>query len=136
LTQDEEYLNLLSVFYYVVAGLTAVSALFPVIHLTIGVAIVSGAFGGEAGDDVAVLIGWLFVAIATFMIATVLALAAMMVFAGRAIRQRRNHMYCVVVAAASCLMFPFGTILGIFTIVILSRDSVKRLFGIFPAGTT
>jgi hypothetical protein len=42
----------------------------------------------------------------------------------------------VVVAAVSCLMVPFGTVLGIFTIVILSRDSVKRLFGIFPAGTT
>jgi hypothetical protein len=27
-------------------------------------------------------------------------------------------------------MFPFGTILGIFTIIVLSRPTVKRLFGV------
>lgn len=137
MTQDEEYLNLLSIFHYVVAGLTALASLFPVIHLGIGIAIVTGAFGGfDGGEDVPAFIGWFFVAIAVFMIAMGLGLATLMAFAGRAIRQRENHTFCVVVAAVSCLWIPFGTVLGIFTIVILSRDSVKRLFGIFPVGTT
>jgi hypothetical protein len=135
LTQDEEYLNLLSIFHYIVAGLTALASLFPVIHLAIGIAIVAGAFGGD-GEEVPVLIGWLFVAAAVFMIALGLGLATLMAFAGGAIRRRQDHTFCVVVAAVSCLMVPFGTVLGIFTIVILSRDSVKRWFGIFPAGTT
>lgn len=136
MTQDEEYLNLLSIFHYVVAGLTAVFSLFPVLHLVVGIAIVGGAFGGVEGEEVPVFVGWLFIVIAVIMIAIGLGVAGLIAFAGRAIRQRKNHTFCVVVAAVACLMFPFGTVLGIFTIIILSRDSVKRLFGIFPLGTT
>ena len=136
MTQDEEYLNLISIFHYVVAGITAVFSLFPVLHLVIGIAIASGAFSGVDGDEVPPFIGWLFIVIAVIMIVIGLGVAGLMAFAGRAIRQRRNHTFCVVVAAVACLMFPFGTVLGIFTIIILSRDSVKRLFGIFPVGTT
>jgi hypothetical protein len=32
------------------------------------------------------------------------------------------------VGAVQCLFMPFGTILGVFTIIILSRESVQRLY--------
>jgi hypothetical protein len=32
-------------------------------------------------------------------------------------------------ACIECLFLPFGTILGVFTIIVLSRESVKELFG-------
>ena len=41
MTKDEEHLRLLSIFHFVVAGMTALFALFPIIHLLIGLAIVS-----------------------------------------------------------------------------------------------
>jgi hypothetical protein len=31
-------------------------------------------------------------------------------------------------ACIECLFLPFGTILGIFTIIVLSRESVKTFF--------
>jgi hypothetical protein len=31
-------------------------------------------------------------------------------------------------ACIECLFLPFGTILGVFTIIVLSRESVKALF--------
>ena len=34
------------------------------------------------------------------------------------------------VGGVECLFFPFGTILGVFTIVVLMRDSVKELFAV------
>ena len=37
-------------------------------------------------------------------------------------------MYCFVVAAIECILIPFGTVLGVFTIIALSRPSVKVLF--------
>ena len=37
-------------------------------------------------------------------------------------------MYCLVVAAIECLFIPFGTVLGVFTIVVLNRSSVRSLF--------
>jgi hypothetical protein len=31
-------------------------------------------------------------------------------------------------AAVACVFFPFGTVLGVFSIIVLTRESVKRLF--------
>jgi len=35
-------------------------------------------------------------------------------------------------ACIECLFIPFGTILGVFTIVVLSREPVKALFVATP----
>jgi hypothetical protein len=40
----------------------------------------------------------------------------------------------LVVAWLECLFVPFGTILGLFTIIALSRQAVKTLFSSAPAG--
>jgi len=34
----------------------------------------------------------------------------------------------MVIAGLSCLNMPLGTVLGIFTLIVLSRESVKVLF--------
>ncbi len=39
-----------------------------------------------------------------------------------------HYTYCLVVAALECLFMPFGTILGVFTIVVLMRHPLKALF--------
>ena len=49
---------------------------------------------------------------------------------GVQIRNRRWWTVCYLTGWGECLMFPFGTVLGIFTIIVLSRPSVKRLFGV------
>jgi hypothetical protein len=40
-----------------------------------------------------------------------------------------------VIACIECLFMPFGTILGVFTLIVLSRESVKKLFLSDPAST-
>ena len=41
---------------------------------------------------------------------------------------RRTHrVFSLVVAALNCMNMPFGTMLGVFTIVVLLRDSVRTL---------
>ena len=49
---------------------------------------------------------------------------------GVQIRKRRWWTFCYLTGWGECLMFPFGTILGIFTIIVLGRPSVKKLFGV------
>ena len=49
---------------------------------------------------------------------------------GVQIRKRRWWTFCYLTGWGECLMFPFGTVLGIFTIIVLSRPSVKQLFGL------
>ena len=45
------------------------------------------------------------------------------------LQQRRRPTLCLVVAGLECMMFPFGSVLGVFTIIILLRPCVRQLFG-------
>lgn len=54
--------------------------------------------------------------------------AALLLFAGRFLSQRRHWLFCLIVAGLSCLNMPLGTVLGVFTIIVLNRESVKSLF--------
>jgi hypothetical protein len=48
--------------------------------------------------------------------------------AGRFLARRKHHLFCLVVAGVECLFFPFGTVLGVFTIIVLMRPSVQQAF--------
>ena len=48
--------------------------------------------------------------------------------AGRNIARHRSYTYCFVVSCIICLFMPLGTILGVFSIIVLLRDSVKGIF--------
>lgn len=127
--QDEEHLRLLSVFHYVVGGLTALAACFPFIHLAVGIALVSGAFPvppSQQGPPP--IVGWIFIATASVLILGGWTMAVAIVLAGRFLARRVHYMYCLVVAAVECLFMPLGTILGVFTIIVLIRPSVKVFF--------
>ncbi len=50
------------------------------------------------------------------------------ILAGQSLARYENYRFCMIVAICECPMFPFGTMLGIATIVVLLRDSVKKLF--------
>ncbi len=128
---DLSQLRLLAIFHYVVAGLTALFSLIPVIHLTLGIAMVSGALPGN--DPGARLGGWFFIVFASAFILCGLALAGAIALAGRNLQRHRGHTYCMVVAALSCTMMPFGTVLGVFTLIVLLRPGVKALFESPPA---
>lgn len=56
------------------------------------------------------------------------AFAVCVILAGRFIVRRKHYIFCLVIASLNCLFMPFGTILGVFTIVVLIRPSVKALF--------
>jgi hypothetical protein len=126
---DAEHLRLLSIFHYVVAGLAAVFGSFPIIHLVMGLLIVQGAFEKPGQPDFPRAFGWVFVGFAGAMILMFWTLAVLLAVAGRQLSRRRGYTFCLVTAAIACAFLPFGTVLGVFTIIVLMRPSVKRLFG-------
>ncbi len=129
MNEDAEHLRLLSIFHYVVGGMTALCACFPCIHLAIGIALLSGAMNPRPGDEPPpAFLGWLLIAIASMLILIGWSMALVVVLAGRFLARRAHYMYCLVVAAIECLFIPFGTVLGVFTIVVLNRSSVRSLF--------
>src|SRR5262245_37032199 len=103
---------------------------FPLIHLTIGIAIARGDIPQppNGAPEVPRMIGWMFIAIAAFIISLSWLMAAALVLGGRNLQARRRYTLCMVVAAVACLFMPLGTILGVFTLIVLNRPSVKELF--------
>lgn len=125
--QDAEHLRLLSILYYVWAGLTAVFSCFGFFWLAIVFGFVATAAQNAAGPSAAAAGGFIAI-IGVLMIVVALASAGISAFAGRSLAQRRNHTFCQVAAALACLSFPLGTALGVFTFLVLARPSVKATF--------
>lgn len=53
---------------------------------------------------------------------------ANMAYGASLIRKRANHMHLFVSSIITCLVFPLGTLLGVFTIIVILRPTAKRLF--------
>lgn len=123
--QDTEHLKLLSTFHYVVGVFALMFGCFPVIHLVVGMTFLCGAAGGEGPFEV---IGVVFVLVALLSIGFFWTLGLLLFLAAGRLRKRRGHTFCTVVAGLSCVLMPFGTILGVLTLIVLSRQSVKESF--------
>jgi len=129
MNQDEDHLRLLSIFHYVVAGLAALVSLFPVLYLVLGLAMVfaPGTLDGRGEPPPAVL-GWIFVLFSLLFIFLGWVFAAFVFMAGRFLSRRTHYLFCLVMAGVECVFTPFGTALGIFTIIVLMREEVKAMF--------
>ncbi|MGK2857596.1 MAG: hypothetical protein ACSLFQ_10365 [Thermoanaerobaculia bacterium] len=128
--QNDDHLRLLSIFHYVVAAFAALFALFPVIHLVIGIAILTGRFADGGSDDGARWVGGFFVAFASAWILAGLTFAVCVFLAARNLAKRTRYLYCLVIAGLECMFVPFGTVLGVLTLVVLTKDPVKAKFGV------
>ncbi len=128
--EDAEHLKLLSVFYYILAALSALGGLLPLIYIFLGGAMVAGSFPPPSSSEPPppAWAGWIFVAIGIVMMLFIWAFAVGYYLAGRWISERRNRTFCFVMGCISCLSVPLGTALGIFTIIVLQRPSVRALF--------
>ena len=51
---------------------------------------------------------------------------------GWCIARRQARVFSLFVAGLDCLQLPFGTILGVFTLVVLLRDSVREAYEVQP----
>jgi len=128
--KDVEHLRLLSIFHYIVGGLTCFFAFFPVIHLVLGIiAIVSPEkLADKSGQVPPPFFGWMFAILGGAAIILGLTYAICIILAGKFIARRTHYIFCLVIAGFSCLSFPFGTILGVFTFIVLFRPQVKEMF--------
>jgi len=130
MNQDEEHLRLLSIFHYVCAGLAALFACFPIFHLVLGLVLfLSPQSFGPPNNEPPKLVGLIFVIFAACFILLGWTFAAFLAYAGRCLAQRKSYTFCLVTAGIACIFMPFGTILGVFSIIVLVRPSVKALFG-------
>ena len=124
MNEDQNHLELLSIFHYVVGGIAALIGLFPILHLVLGLSMVTDGFGSSGNSGPPELFGCFFVLGALLAIGCGLTYAACVILAGRYLKQTSHYTFCLVMAAIS-----FGTVLGVFTILVLMRPSVQERFG-------
>lgn len=129
MNEDLQYLKLLSIFHYIVGGLATLFSLFPVIYVVMGIVVVCvpGSFESE-GEAMPLVVGWLFIIIGTVFVLLGWAFAFCVILAGRYLARQIHYVFCMVIGAIECIFMPFGTVLGVFTIVVLARPSVKERF--------
>jgi len=131
MNQDQEHLGLLAVFHHVVAGVGFVFSSVFIVHVVLGACVLHAPekltrAGGELPPP---FMGWMFILIGGAVVLAGWIYAAAMVAAGRFLARRKHYSYCLAMAAVSCLFAPLGTVLGVFTLLVLMRPSVKTAFG-------
>ena len=133
--EDAEHLKLLSIFHYVMAGMTALAGCIPILHVAIGIMMVSGGLpGSPASSPPPAAFGWLFIGMGGLFILLAWTMAVLQFLTARWIAARRRRMFCFVMACIECAAVPVGTALGVFTILVLQRPSVRALFDAPPGG--
>jgi hypothetical protein len=125
--KDEEHLRLLSILYYVWGALGVLFSCLGGIYL-LGMSGVLFAVSQRGGDAPPTWVGALMGVLGVVMMVVTLVFAGLSLWTGKCLADRRAYTLCMVVAALSCLSFPFGTALGVFTLIVLSRPSVKAMF--------
>lgn len=129
--RDAGQLDLLVVLHYAAAGVTALIACFPLIHVTVGALLVF--FPGFVGekDGPPREVGLFFMAIGLALVTAGWAMAGAHFFVARSLRARRRYVACVVLSALTCFPCLFSSgIVSITTLVILMRPGVKEQFGL------
>lgn len=134
MNDDRDHLRLLSIFHYVVAGFAGMFACLPLIHLAMGIGFLTGRLEGSQGsEDGSRLVGGVLVGLASVFILLGWTMVGLLILAGRSLARHRRYTFCLVMAAISCAFMPFGTVLGVFTLIVLLRPGVKQLFGVATA---
>lgn len=106
-------------------------SLFPLIHVGFGLFMILSpeSFFDNGGEQPPVFVGWLFAIIGGIAVVIGSTISICTILSGRFLSKKIKYMYSFVMACIECLFVPFGTVLGVFTIIVLSRNSVKDLYG-------
>ncbi|HTR44037.1 MAG TPA: hypothetical protein VMH87_20680 [Pseudomonadales bacterium] len=127
---DEDHLNLLSIFHFVGAGLALLGILFLLAHFMFMHFIFMNPEIWKNQKDGPPPAAFLGIFIIFYVIGGIFLVVCgvLNLMSGLFLRQRKNRTFSMVVAGINCLHFPLGILLGVFTIIVLCRESVRRLY--------
>ena len=126
---DREHLKLLSIFHYVVGGMTIAISMFFLLHIGLGLRMISDNSYciGHCPEN---QFGWMVFAMGLAAFVIGLGSGCCLIFSGVSLAKRKRYWFSVVVACVECLYMPLGTILGILTLIVLYRATVRSMYGI------
>lgn len=126
---DEEHLRLLSLFHYIKGGITVGFSLFGLLYfgffafiMRISSRVESSEFDNEFPREFFSY----FLIIIGVIVALVLVFGVLQLVSAHYMRRGRNRIFSFVIGIIECLEIPYGTVLGVMTIIVLTRYSVKQ----------
>jgi len=130
--QDEDHLRLLSIFHYVMGGMTALTYSIFLFHFGMGLMMLThpATFADHRCDPMPLFMAWAFTIGGGSAVLIGWITGALTVIAGRDLTRRKGYRLAFVMACLNCLHMPLGTALGVFTLLVLTRPSVKAMFGV------
>jgi hypothetical protein len=128
--RDADHLRLLSIFYVLSGAVSLLFALLPLVYVGLGVFFLHGVFPSSPSEKTPQpeWFGWLFVAFGAAAFVLFASITTLKFFAAHFLRKRRHRVFCLVVAGLTCLGIPYGTVLGVCTLLVLERKSVVAEF--------
>ena len=125
---DLEQVKVLSVCHFVGVGLAALGLLMLYGHYMFFTRMISNPdlWKGAAAPppEMFAPMRWLYGVGATLVAGT----GILNFFGARSLRAKKNRLFTIGVAIVNCFWFPLGTALGVFTIIVLARESVQALY--------
>ncbi|HWB60657.1 MAG TPA: hypothetical protein VG733_14275 [Chthoniobacteraceae bacterium] len=139
-TKDAEHVKLISIFHFVLAGLMLLGLLTMILQISMMHDMFENpafwqqnpAFQHQPPPPPKEFFVFFKLMMAVMGTLNVIA-GALNVISGFCIRKRKGRMFTFIVAGIDCLLLPFGTVLGIFTFVVLTRPSVRAMYEESPA---
>lgn len=129
---DADHLNLLAVFHFVGAVLAVLGIAFLAAHYAFMHALFSNPKFFEnqkqpmpvPPEQIFAMMKWFYLAGAVWFVSS----GILNLISGLCLRARKGRTFSLVVAGLNCLHIPLGMVLGVFTMVVLMRDSVRELY--------
>jgi hypothetical protein len=126
---DEGHLKVIAICHYVWGGLLLLLSCIFIVHIVMGMMILNGKWPGNTGPNAMPnQMGYMFVCMGSGALVLGWVVGILTIVSGRAIAQRKWRMFSLVMAGGNCASFPIGTLLGVFTFIVLLRDSVRALY--------
>ena len=128
--KDDDHLKLLSIFHFILSGLALLGIGFLGLHYFIMQNVFANPQvwknnpGGGPPKEILAVMVWFYVAAAVLLVTG----SVLNLLSGVFLRQRKHRMFSIVVAGMDCLQIPLGTALGVCTIMVLLRDTVRQSY--------
>jgi hypothetical protein len=128
---DVDHLRLLSIFHYVGAGLAILGLGFLAVHYAFFHAFLNNPdmWKNQKGGvppprEFFALFKWFYVAFGLWFVTSCIVNVLSGIFIGRT----KYRTFSLIVAVMNCIHIPLGTVLGVFTIIVLLRPSVREIY--------
>jgi len=133
ITEIKKNLDLLGIFHYVLGGLSILFGLFPLIHVTFGILAITEAMpiksaSGQTDEDAKMFFGIIFIVMGSIFFILLQTIAILILTNGGRLKKQRRYTLTLVTAALECMLFPLGTVLGVLTLITMTKPQTKALF--------